>query len=83
MERSKPRSKTKNSVTKKAKYIFGSFFLANSSDVAGEGLLTNVKTQSMMIATKVNQIAEQEGEGVLHRACRAGALEEVQLHLSQ
>ena len=34
MERSKPRSKTKNSVTKKAKYIFGSIFLANSSDEA-------------------------------------------------
>ena len=49
----------------------------------GEGLLTNVNTQLMMTAMKVNQIAEQEGEGVLHRACRAGALEEVQLHLSQ
>jgi len=31
----------------------------------------------------VNQIAEQEGEGVLHRACRAGALEEVELLLDE
>ena len=35
MERYKPRSETKNSVTKKAKYIHGSLFLANNSDVAG------------------------------------------------
>ena len=27
--------------------------------------------------TQVNLVAEQEGEGVLHRACRGGALEEV------
>ena len=26
---------------------------------------------------QVNLVAEQEGEGVFHRACRGGALEEV------
>jgi len=32
---------------------------------------------------QVNLLAEQEGEGVLHRACRGGALEEVELLLEE
>ena len=30
-----------------------------------------------MLVLQVNLVAEQEGEGVLHRACRGGAVEEV------
>ena len=67
----------------KQNYYTDLFFWPTVLMKHGEGLLTNVNTQLMMTAMKVNQIAEQEGEGVLHRACRAGALEEVQLHLSQ